>query len=145
MPFRRSEILANREKAIAFLEKPGRRSARCVLDKGGGRRCCLGHMSYALGIPRVLQGSYAYGSEEETAVAPAELIAMLGLHTRAGGGFTVSTGLMHMAPFLGFTFHSLVELNDSAEWGPNRIGKYLRSVIEGGKNTPFIALSEYPE
>jgi hypothetical protein len=40
---------------------------------------------------------------------------------------------------------SLADLNDSTKATPQEIGEYLESVIEGGANTPWKELTDYPE
>lgn len=144
MTLRRSEILANREKAISFLEGAGRRRVAGTLDKGDGRRCCLGHMSYALEIlrHRRYDGGWSYGEDNEVDVAPQELIDLLGLWNEDGTGIRV---ISKDGDDYNRVINCLTELNDNAEWGANRIAKMLRPMINGGEGTPFRPLSDYPE
>lgn len=146
--YTRAEILANREKWIAFLEVPSRRKAKAVLDAGDGKRCCLGHGCYVLGVKKSKNDNeyskeeavYLYG-EEDDAYAPQQFVDMVGL-TDNGGSFDPKD-------FDGEEYSGLVELNDGSAGGgkgysPQFIAKYLRSVIKGGEGAPFKPLEDYP-
>ena len=45
----------------------------------------------------------------------------------------------------GWKYPSLTAINDYSEATPQEIGRYIESAFEGGKNTPFKPLSDYPE
>lgn len=101
-----AEILANRRKVIAFLKNPKRRKDESYLDVGHGRRCCLGHMCFALGIKRrkltdsagaspeeALAGKrYVYGKRGELYLAPQELISAVGLYDDQGRSINITVG-----------------------------------------------------
>lgn len=144
---KRSEILANREKVISFLTNKKRKKATGALDTGDGCRCCLGHMCYALDIKRVISSTksltdkykYAYGHFHDTGWAPMELVNLVGLYSKGGG---VNS---HKDIIIGsYTSSSLADLNDNTMITPQQIGEYLKSVIEGGEDTPWRPLSDYP-
>lgn len=133
----RSEVLANRQKVIAFLKQPKRIKATSALDKGQGARCCLGHMCYSLGIPRQkYNGGFGYAGH--AGIAPKELLSLVGLYSSTGS--TATNGKL-----VNQSCHSLAELNDTTTYSPQQIGAYLESVIEGGPNTPWKPLTDYPE
>lgn len=118
---------------------------------GNGERCCLGHGCYILGIPRVQhaegiprlqhaavqEGYYSY--DGDNAEAPQSFVDMVGLWSRSG---RINGG----QPFIinGKKCDSLVRANDGLDATPQQIGQYLLSVIEGGDDTPFVPLSDYP-
>lgn len=143
------QVLENRRKAIEFLQQPQRKKAKGVLDKGGGQRCCLGHMSVALKIRRVgVRGEdgakFGFGDALEERSAPEELVHLLGLWTDYGGGVDESEDpvpLKHTQH--GEEITSLVVMNDETVMTPQRIGVYLERVIEGGVGTPFKPQSEF--
>ncbi len=137
----RQEILSNRQKVISFLKQPDRKKAKKMLDKGLGKRCCLGHMCYALKIKRkkyyTYQLMYVYGKENNSAYAPPELVLRVGLYTNQGDS--------KQRAVLGNTkFNSLLDWNDCSDSTPQEIGNYLESVIEGGPHTPWKSLNDYP-
>jgi len=153
----REQVLENRKIWINFLKKKDRKKAYGALDEGGGKRCCLGHACYVLGIERRNDGPdhpIYYGAKLEDAFAPDELIEAVGLwdndgSVRSGPSFHIK----------GKQFQSLAAANDAEtvydydeednvvmsdfNATPQQIGAYLESVIQGGDNTPFIPLSKY--
>jgi len=132
----REEILANRRKWINFLKGPKRKKAIECLDIGNGRRCCLGHGAYILGIKR---RKCPRGYEYQEPDGPWEIAIsdvfrdLVGLKT-SDGDFRDENGEMI----------SLSELNDRTDATPQQIGHFLESVIEGGKYSPFRPLTGYP-
>lgn len=146
MEYTRSQILENRKKWAEFLMKPGRRKAQSRLDTGGGNRCCLGHACYVLGIkPENKEGIIYY--DESFEMAPERLINMLGLWQDDGA----TENYEHVIPlFPEYTskYNNIKDLaagNDETSASPQRIGKYLMTVLEGGKHTPFRPLTDYSE
>ncbi len=151
MEYTRSQIRENREKWIDFLMVEDRRKARCALDKGKGKRCCLGHGCYILGVPKVWEnGMYAY--DGESGLPPPSFVVMVGLWKPDGTTFSgkpIQIGK--------WEFSDLADANDTSdrldEKGnsvdvdirPYWVGVYLLSVIEGGKDTSFKPLTDYPE
>lgn len=140
----RGEVRANRQKWIDFLNVKGRKKAKSSLDIGDGARCCLGHACYVLGTEKVREedGSYTYDGRYD--YAPDSVVRMLGLWDETGA---IGCGDQLLKVYKDDLQNhcSLAEINDNTSAGPNRIGKYLESVIEGGEDTPFRPLSEYPE
>ena len=141
--YTREQIRANRQKWASFLQEPERKKARLVLDDGNDCRCCLGHACFVLGIKRERSitmgttGVWTYGENAHDQSAPYEAVDALGLYS--------SLGESRSKNIIGDTsVWSLTGLNDDARWSPQQIGKYLQSVIEGGEDTPFRPLSEYP-
>lgn len=139
----RAEILANRQKVITFLKQPKRLKTTGKLDKGDGARCCLGHMCYVLKVPRTWQGSsYGYGTRNDINYAPLEVINAVGLYYYDG-----KPGNKQDIKIETLTggWESLAVMNDSTLATPQQIGTYLESVIEGGNNTPWKPLTDYPQ
>ncbi len=152
--YTRSQVREAREKWITFQSTKGRQKATNMLDFGGGKRCCLGHACYALGIPKIKSGNDGkiyYGAEQEESAMPQEGMEMLGLFGSLGEINSIhyihtdDDGDTWKAKFGKFYFSSLADLNDDYNISAPMIGKYLLTVIEGGEGTPFLALSEYPE
>lgn len=153
---KRSEILENRKKVVAYLQKPHLKKAKGSLRDNKGGRCCLGHMCDALEIKYVKEGGeYLYGADREEENAPEELMLALGLHTSLGG-FDASLGwhdgnkgrtIVRSREFTVDKVPSvnLAELNDRRKISTKRIGEYLECVINGGKMTPFKHLTCYEE
>lgn len=139
----RAEILANRQKVITFLKQPKRLKTTGKLDKGDGARCCLGHMCYVLKVPRTWQGSsYGYGTRNDINYAPLEVINAVGLYYYDG---KLGNNQQIQIPTLNTAWYSLAGINDNTHVTPQQIGTYLKSVIEGGPNTPWKPLTDYPE
>jgi hypothetical protein len=144
MSLLRHEILANRRKVINFLKQPKRIKATGALDRGNGKRCCLGHMCYVLRIPRNSNSNvnnWGYGKNKNFSYAPHETITKLGLFNQSGG--VLSQAVIQIKDY-----HwqcSLADINDSTKATSQEIGEYLESVIEGGINTPWKSLTDYPE
>jgi len=153
MTITRSEVLANREKWVNFLMVKGRKKAKFVLDSTQSARCCLGHGAYVLNVKRFKgNGDFTYGEEGENAAAPEELVELVGLWDQDG-----SCGNQHLKININdVDFLSLTEVNDGYTYeysriptehdglSPRQIGTYLKSVIEGGTNTLFKPLTDYP-
>lgn len=144
--YTRAQVRDFREKAVAFLKEPERRKAIGKLDIGDENRCCLGHMCVALDIvrsePRFGNDDvevFGYGVAQQFAVAPDELVAMVGLSTHIG---EVIGHRIYLGPF---RHGALSSVNDKSSATPQEIGAYLETVIEGGEDTPWIALSDIPE
>lgn len=146
---KRSEVLANRLKWIDFLEVKSRRKTTGWLDDGNGKRCCLGHACYVLGIEKTKNehdgGRFRYAGE--TAEAPQELIDMVGLWSTLG-----SAEANAFLKIRDEEYESLAAANDGNNsdmtgkgQSPQAIGSYLRTVINGGSDTPFTPLDGYPE
>ena len=131
-------------KWIEFLMKPSRRKAKRKLDAGDGNRCCLGHGCYILNIDKEISagtGNFLYEGHDEC--APYSFVAMVGLWDDLGS----SGDGNNMNVFKDNNPHNMADtlasINDDTSASPQRIGKYLLSVVEGGKNTPFKPLSDY--
>ena len=140
----RSQILENRKTWIKKLKDPNSKKATERLeDLRVEGLCCLGHGCVALGLKRELLRDNScvvlYGEEEEDMCAPSTFVKMVGLWNCVGAA--VYGDLV----FRGLKFHSLADINDSTDATPQEIGRYLESVIEGGDDSPFKPLSEYPE
>jgi hypothetical protein len=135
----RSEVRANRQKWIDFLKKPGRKSAIESLDRGRGRRCCLGHGCYVMGLKPVRVGDDIF-YDHESQYAPSSFMSWVGLWNSKGApkSYEITFDINRIP------YYSLALANDSGVC-PQDIGRYLESVIEGGVNTPFKPLSDYPE
>jgi hypothetical protein len=153
--YTRSQVRDYRMKWINFLMAKGRRKARSRLDAGKGARCCLGHGCFVLGIKKSKDdgGTYYYDGEED--LPPNNFVLMVGMWTNDGAAkndnrYTIGK----------YDFNSLAEANDEEtryvyvkgkdksvkiNISPRQIGTYLLSVIEGGKDTPFRPLTDYPE
>lgn len=138
----RKQILENRQKWIDHLLKPETKRYSGWLEnpKNPEERCCLGHGCYVLGLERVVLPPTPYstitycGADK---LAPKEFVKLVGLKHPGGwveDDLQIDAGV----------YHSLVIANDSGT-SPQKIGEYLQSVIEGGYNTPFHPLTEYPE
>jgi hypothetical protein len=139
----RDQILENRKKAIAFLKEPARRKAQRWLDLGYGRRCCLGHMCFALEIEHKqvkVNGRIGYGHMFEDISAPQELVDLLGLWDDNGG----NKSCFDVGKLRGQELPNLTCMNDDTEMTPQQIGEYLETVIEGGDDVPFKPLDEFP-
>lgn len=157
----RKQILENRQKWIDHLLKPETKRYSGWLEnpKNPEERCCLGHGCYVLGLERVVLPptpysttslhvgtvlGYLAGIEQRSItycgadkLAPKEFVKLVGLKHPSGwveDDLQIDAGV----------YHSLAIANDSGT-SPQKIGEYLQSVIEGGYNTPFHPLTEYPE
>ena len=143
----RSEIVANRTKWAEFLMKPDRRKGRGWLDIGKGERDVFGHGAFVLGVkrqrcfdPEKQCFSFAYGEDLHRFEAPLELVQMVGLYddlgkSRSGAPIEIA----------GCIETSLASANDFTGATPRLIGNYLMACLEGGEDTPFRPLGEYPE
>lgn len=142
--YTRSQVRAARIKWAEFLMAKGRKKATGLLDSGEGHRCCLGHGAYILGIKgkKLPNGHYAY--EDETDIAPQSLIEMVGLWDDTGMT-NDGTPIKIFKKKSNHDLYDLAGVNDNTNASPRRIGKYLLSVVEGGYNTPFRPLEDYPE
>lgn len=128
--YTRAQIRANREKWVAFLQEPERKKAKGVLARNGEHRCCLGHAC------KVLDPDQKTGWRLDDPLPPVEIQKMLGLNERSGMAYEGK-----LTP--GFT--ELTLINDRSKTRPQEIGKMLEGMIEGGPNTPFFPLTNYPE
>lgn len=143
--YSRSEIRSNRQRWIDYLKQPDTKKAINVLDNGKGR-CCLGHACYVMEIPSVSEGRVitSQGVMEVilydgiASIAPDSLVEKVGLYNNIGETMTGAW----IAPY---SRASLAAINDDTDATPQEIGAYLESVIEGGSETPFKPLEEYPE
>lgn len=154
--FLRSEILSHRQIWADFLMKKGRKKATAQLDAGGGSRCCLGHGCYVMGLKpkrESLGGSIYYNESYE--MAPVALVEWLGLwdvdgSTRNNYPIDVFNSVEENkeidSEYDEYDMHSnLAAINDETDATPKQIGEYILKVIDGGKNTPFRPLSDFPE
>lgn len=129
---KQSEVLAARQKWIEFLKNPHRRKLEGKLGNEGGERCCLGHGCYILlGPPKV------GGPWDPKDGTSGELAKAVGLYSSSG---TLPKGYIKVGEM---QYRSLTELNDDSDWSPQRIGKYLETVINGGVGTPFRPISDF--
>lgn len=145
--YSRDEIRANRQKWIDFLKQPSAMKMTGILDLGQERRCCLGHGCYALQIERQIDEKGVITYDEQVSVAPQSFVNAVGLHDSVGRRakpHAYKVGRLAMT-FEDYSFDSLVDFNDKTDATPQEIGAYLQSVIEGGLQTPFKPLEEYPE
>lgn len=152
MPYTRSEILENRKKWIEFLKRPETKKFVGYLENVNNpeERCCLGHACHLfLNDTRHISDKLfvLYGSANESEVAPFELMHKLGLYSNIGN--VRSKYDMHFKyDGYDYNFCSLASFNDNnyeIPSTPQIIGEYLESVIEGGDNTPFYSLCDFPE
>lgn len=126
-PLTRSQIKANRQKWIERLCDSRARKAKTELAETPWRMCCLGHGCEALGINFVWHAQY---EEELTHQA----------------GLWGDIGKSQNGSKLGkWDEWALAIINDKTNATPQQIGAYLRTVIEGGEDTPFRPLTDYPE
>jgi len=142
--YTRSEIRAYRQKWIDFLMAKGRKKATGQLDAGGGARCCLGHGCYILGIKAESFGEGGWEYDGSEGLAPASFIEMVGLWNDTGST-NFSTPIKIFKKESAHDNVDLAGINDDTNASPLRIGRYLLSVIEGGDDTPFKPLTDYPE
>lgn len=141
--YSRSEIKINRQKMIDQLKDPKSEKTEGLLEdpNNNNARCCLGHGCHALNIERFVDSNgICYGQENDSAVAPPQLINKVGLFFNLGVFQS-----RKITTFKSVKFDSLVGANDGSNLTPQDIGEYLESVIEGGEDTPWKPLSEYPE
>lgn len=138
--YTRQEILENRQTVIKFLKGKGRKKAWGYLDTGNGERCCLGHMCYALKIPKTFaENSELWVYDGSDDYAPLSMMNKVGLYDsigRTGSGARLTKEMEF--------YNSLSTLNDESDWTTQQIGAYLETVIEGGDDTPWKPLSYYP-
>jgi hypothetical protein len=94
------------DRAIAmkwaeYLEQPGRKQVSGVLDAGGGRRCCLGHLCAMLGVRSVARynaagmPSLARSYNGWLSVLPHSVVKKTGMQSSSGryGHDISATGL----------------------------------------------------
>ena len=156
----REEVRQNRIKWANFLLNKKRKKATGVLDQGDGARCCLGHGAYCLSEIKKRKnndGLWFYGEEMADSVAPKEMVEMLGLWSpdgeiRHSSYHFILKNLIETVDindedfdFGVTTYDCLAELNDSSGATPQQIGEFLMAVIDGGDETPFKPLGDYPE
>lgn len=158
----RTQILENRKLWIARLkdERAKKLKGKLSSPEDLWQSCCLGHGCLAVGLEPDLKafvGLVTYGKRHCSGGSPIEFSDAVGLY-RNLGEIVLSSDLDIHQIFLGVRTYwdcgddgveykntSLALINDTTDATPQQIGEYLQSVIEGGENTPFIALSEYPE
>lgn len=138
----RAEVRANREASIALLKDPATKKGQGRLDTGSGHRCCLGHMCYAMKIDRTevedAHLGFVISYDGEKSFAPKFLIEKVGLYDRRGSAYGSEV-------LEGTAYGTLASWNDHSTVTPQEIGAYLEKHIEGGPNTPWYPLSDYPE
>ena len=122
---KQKEIMQARETAINFLMYPKLKKAKGQMGKANGSRCCLGHMCKALNINFINEEHHSF-----------ELAEKLKMHKQDG------SNLLEV-PILNSPYYCLMLLNDETSASPQDIGKYLKSVIKGGEDTPFIHIDEF--
>lgn len=139
------QIMEYRRIWTDFLMEPTTEKGTAVLDRGDGRRCCLGHACFILGLPVTVRGDGKIEYLGDTLYAPKELVAMLGLHDYRGATLTAGSLFAHFPDIIvwngGTNDNQLAVLNDDTDATPQMIGAYLKSVIDGGDNTPFRKLN----
>lgn len=141
----REQIKENRLKFAKGLQEPHREREWNRLENpdNPNMSCCLGHGCNIFDLERKVINyetyhKVKYGTEENDATAPKELINLLGLFNSCGGTLDHQNELVKK-------HSSLTSLNDNLELTPQEIGKLIEGWIEGGPNTPFIPLDSYPE
>ena len=134
----REDILANRIKWGEFLCEPERKGYKGELENldNPEERCCLGHACH-LFTPdsREVHGEFIYYAEYNYLVAPKPVEELLGLYRDNGEVSRRNGGAMG--------YSSLASANDGGKT-PQEIGAYILSCVEGGVDTPFKPLSDYP-
>jgi hypothetical protein len=154
-PFR-EDVLRDRLAWCDFLEDPARGKAYGMLaaSPDSEDRCCLGHAMFMLLGPPIESealaarhcqglsvGWYVDGHFHTGLVSPG-VVARLGMWTSSGAVDLDSTeGKGSLLPFGEF---SLSALNDRTHVSPQEVGALLRSLVEGGRGTPFRPLDEFP-
>lgn len=141
-------LLKNRNTWIEFLCEPDRKSTVGKLESPTypDNRCCLGHGCHILEVSRLercLNGTkvITYGEDLQELRAPDELVDLVGLWNSDGSS---SSGVR--LNFEGIYYTNLTEMNDGrfdrdiCPLTPQKIGEYLKSVIQGGVNTPFTSI-----
>lgn len=129
----RQTVERDRRAWAEFLMQPKRKKATRVLTRGGEQRCCLGHAcALFLGRPR---HSAWLGESEELPQPLADRLGMWGIVGCSHGGFADLRGQQHRC---------LARINDDTDATPQQIGAYLLTVIEGGDDTPFRPLNDFP-
>lgn len=142
--YTRAQILENRRKWIDFLQLPDTKKGTGRLEDSvdNSARCCLGHACHLFVSETRKIGYYEniyYGNDRS--YAPVAVVEKLGLFDYKG-----STAGGHDKIFVGvYRALTLAEINDDTRASPQEIGAYLETVIEGGDNTPFKPLTDYPE
>ena len=154
----RSQILENRKTWIKRLKDPkSKKSKHRLGDCYTGGMCCLGHGCEALKIER-RDTLYQVFYENNPSYPPDSFVEKVGLYNRHGHirlvGIYKRYGHIRLDKesikvngnkyTVGNTV-SLSDLNDDTDITPQEIGLYLESVIDGGDDSPFKPLSEYPE
>lgn len=138
----RQEVKENRLKFANGLLEPHRMKFKRMLENlnNPNERCCLGHGCEIFGIIRGINNyDVVYGVEQHAGVAPKELIKILGLYYANGSSFNefeIAKGRS-----------SLAGINDHTELTTQQIGQLIldKGWIEGGEDTPFKPLEDYPE
>ena len=131
-----ADILANRQKIIAYLKTPGLHKTTGFLRYQTGR-CCLGHMCDALGLSPVKSGSnWTY--DDEAYILPLTIRVQLGMYNESGG--FRSEGDIAWITYKGGQYNCLANLNDDTKIRPKEIAEMLEKMIEGGDGTPWRKL-----
>jgi len=138
MNFTRQQIKENRLKFANGLLEPHRIKFIGHLENphNPNERCCLGHGCNIFGINRIVEDDTVYYGVRSSAVAPRELMDLLGLYDNCGVPLVKTPK----------ETDSLASLNDSTKLTTQEIGQLIlnRGWIEGGEDTPFKPLSDYP-
>ena len=141
---KRAEIRANRERWIARLKNPESKKARATLATSEDTCCCLGHGCFEL-IPehgRFDEHRKYYSFGMGYSHPPQKFMDMLGTWIRWG---ETSDHNYQPIEFNGSKYSDLTVINDCTPATLQEIGAYLESVIEGGPNTLFRPLTDFPE
>ena len=147
MTYKRSEILANRQKWIDYLQEPERKKTKNELESfyDNEARCCLGHAEFLFNSDRSCIEEMVYYGESEVNLSE-ETMNLLGMYYNEGEIF--NSGHYPITSYLKYEdkqFRSLSILNDCTDITPQEIGKLLQGMIDGGENTPFKPLTDYEE
>ena len=141
----RDQIRENRLKFAKGLQEPHREKQIEKLENYNlpNQRCCLGHGCDIFNIKKRKENNSVYfGKDDNYAIAPLELVDLLGLTNSTGGSY-IGSSLKNIESHS--DIKSLTSLNDNTDITTNEIGKSMEDWIEGGEGTPFKPLSDYPE
>lgn len=162
---KRDRVLKARQKWVKRLLDPDSKKAKTaltrVLPSGEKCSCCLGHAVEALKdkdcsidtLPLNPKAGVAFRLIYDGcgSYLPTKFQYMLGLYDEEG---SFRDGKCHYQEFKKMfpnleiqsptdSFDTLALINDKTNITPQMMGKYLESVIEGGPETPFFALTDY--
>lgn len=141
----REQIKENRLKFAKGLQESHREKTVEKLENYNlpNQRCCLGHGCDIFNIKKRKENNSVYfGKGDNYAIAPLELVDLLGLTNSTGSGY-MDSSLKNVE--LHNDIKSLTGLNDDTNITTHEIGKLMENWIEGGEGTPFKPLSDYPE